>query len=262
MNKAAPTQTVPALEMRGVAVNSIRTPHLVTVAAADWTVAPGDFWVIGGLHGSGKGDLLMLAAGMMAPASGEFFLFGNAMPIFSGERLGQRLRAGLVFAGGNLLNHLTVAENIALPLRYHRDLPEAAAQAEVRELLDLTGLADWADSTPGAIPLDWRKRAGLARALILRPEVLLLDNPLAGLDGRQGAWWLNFLGELSHGLDWMKGRPVTLAATTLDFRPWRNCARQFAVLKDKKLVVIGSWAQLEAAGDELVRELAATHSNL
>jgi ABC-type transporter Mla maintaining outer membrane lipid asymmetry ATPase subunit MlaF len=124
-------------------------------------------------------------------------------------------------------------------------------------MLEQTELMPWADNTPGAIARNWRKRAGLARALVLKPEVLLLDNPLGGLDSRHRAWWLNFLGQVSKGCELTDGRPVTLVVTTDDFRPWRNCARQFAVLKNKRLVVLGSWEQLEAANDELVRELSA-----
>ena len=123
-------------------------------------------------------------------------------------------------------------------------------------MLELTELSPWADSTPGALARNWRKRAGLARALILRPDVLLLDNPIAGLDSRQRGWWLNFLGELSKGCELTGGKPMTLVVTTNGFSPWRNLGRQFAVLKDKRLIVLGGWEQVAAADDELVRELS------
>ena len=125
-------------------------------------------------------------------------------------------------------------------------------------MLELTELAPWADSTPGAMARNWQRRVGLARALMLRPEVLLLDNPLAGLDLRHRAWWLNLLEQLSRGHEWMNGRPVTLVATTNDLRLWPGHTRQFAILKDKRLVVLGDWAKVEGAADELVRELMAT----
>ena len=179
------------------------------------------------------------------------------MPIFEDERLEERLRLGFVFDGGQLFNHLTVSENIALPLRYHRNLSRAQAEEETQRMLDLTELAPWADSTPGAIGRNWQKRVGLARALMLRPEVLLLDNPLAGLDLRHRAWWLNFLEQLNRGHNWMNGRATTLIVTADDLRPWRKRARQFAVLKEKRFVVLGSWEQVEAATDEQVRELLA-----
>ena len=96
---------------------------------------------------------------------------------------------------------------------------------------------------------------------MLQPDLLLLNNPLSGLDLRHRKWWLNFLGELSRGGALTNGKPVTLVVTADDFSPWRNCARQFAILKNKRLTVLGSWAQVEAASDELVRELSATSAS-
>ena len=251
------TTTRPALEMRGVAVNSMRDPDAVVMEDVNWSVAPGDFWVIGGLQGSGKSDFMLTTGGLMAPAAGAYWFQGEEMPIFEENRLSERLRLGFVFDGGQLFNHLTVLENVALPLRYHRNLSRAGAESEVRTLLELTELAPWADSTPGAIARSWQKRAGLARALMLRPEVLLLDNPLAGLDWRHRRWWLNFLVQLSQGHEWLRGRPATLIVAAADLSPWRGCARQFAILKNRRFAVIGSWDQVEASPDESVRELLA-----
>jgi len=255
MSESTVIATGCAIEMRGVSIGSIRDLSTVVVEDVNWSVAPGDFWAIGGLQGSGKSDFLMLTGGMMAPVSGTYCFFGQEMPIFEDQRLAERLRLGLVFENGQLFNHLTVSENIALPLRYHKDLTEADAGAEVQKILDFTELAPLADSTPGAIARNWQRRVGLARALMLRPEVLLLDNPLAGLDLRHRAWWLNVLGQLSRGHDWMNGRPMTLVVTTNDLRLWRGYARQFAILKDKRFVVLGDWARVETANDEMVREL-------
>jgi ABC-type transporter Mla maintaining outer membrane lipid asymmetry ATPase subunit MlaF len=183
------------------------------------------------------------------------------MPIFEDTRLPERLRLGLVFDGGQLLNHLTVAENIALPLRYHQNLDKAGAAEQVRRVLELTDLAPWADSTPGAIGRNWQKRAGLARALMLNPEVLLIDNPLGGLDMRHRWWWLELLERLSKGCEWTGGRPMTLVVTADDLRPWRKRARQFAMLKGKQFLVLGTWEQAEAANDEQVREMIASGSS-
>lgn len=245
------------IDMHDVAAGSMRDVSLVVAEDVNWSVRAGDFWVLGGLQGSGKTDFLMMAASLIAPIAGKYFFMGEEMPIFEEDRLATRLRLGLVFDGGQLFNHLTVAENVALPLRYHRNLTESQAEREVQRLLELAELAEWADSTPGAIGRNWRKRVGLVRALILKPEVLLLDNPLAGLDLRHGNWWLNFLTQLCRGHEYLDNRAVTLAATADDLRPWRMRASQFAVLKDKRFTVLGTREQLEAASDELVRELLA-----
>lgn len=251
---------VPPIEMRGVAVGAMRDQSTLVVEQVDWTVKPGDYWVIAGLQGSGKSDFLIMTAGLMAPVSGEYRLFGEEMPIFEESRLAERLRLGLVFESGQLFNHLTVWENIALPLRYHQNLSKADAVAEVQPFLEAMELAEWADSTPGAIARNWQKRVGLARALILQPEILLLDSPLVGLDLRHLHWWMGFLDALAQGHQLLGGKPLTLVVTTADLRPWKGRLHRFATLRNKRFAALGGWSEIEAASDELVRELLMTEA--
>ena len=132
---------------------------------------------------------------------------------------------------------------------------DAEIAAVVHHKLELVGLADAGHKKPGELSGGMRKRAGLARALALKPEVLLVDNPLAGLDRRHVHWWLGFLDQLSSGHKLMQSRPVTLVVTASDSGPWKGHARQFAVLRNHSFVALGAWEQLEAAGEELLREL-------
>lgn len=233
----APT-TQPVIEMTGVAAVALRDADAVVVEGVDWTVAAGDFWAVGGRAGSGKSDFLMMTGGLLTPLRGRCRIFGDDLPIFEEERLEQRLRLGFVFDGGHLFNNLTVAENVALPLRYHAESTAAEIAAHVERLLAATELTPWTNSTPGTMGRNWQKRVGLARALALAPEVLLVDNPLGGADAQHTAWWLEFLGRLSAGDDLMPGkRAVTLVVTADDLQPWRNRARQFAVLRDGRFEV-------------------------
>ncbi len=248
-------QRTPVIRMDNVTLGSMADPGRTVAEQIQWTVRAGDFWVLAGLQGSGKSDFLMMTGGVMAPLSGSYFLFGEEMPIFDDARLKQRLRLGLVFDSGQLLNHLTVAENVALPLRYHRNLPAVEARPEVSRFLEALELEPWADSTPGAVGRNWHKRVGLARALVLQPEVLLIDNPLGGLDLRHTGWWLSFLDELSRGHPLLEGRPLTLVVTTANLRLWRGRARQFAVLRRQRVSVLGTWEQVESAQQDLLREL-------
>jgi ABC-type transporter Mla maintaining outer membrane lipid asymmetry ATPase subunit MlaF len=246
---------IPVIEMTGVTAGAMHDPNSTIAEGVNWTVNSGDYWVVAGLHGSGKSDFLMLTGGLMAPRQGCYRFFGQEMPIFEEARMQERLRLGLVFDGGRLFNHLTVAENVALPLRYHQNLGPREGLAAVSELLECTELAPWAGTHPGALGRWWQKRAGLARALALKPEVLLVDNPLAGLDPHHVQWWLAFLDQLSKGHPLMGGRPMTLVVAAPDFRPWKGHARQFALLKERTFSVLGHWGQVEAASSESMQQL-------
>src|SRR5438552_18661907 len=118
-------QTEPIIEMQEVAVGSMRDQTLLVAEEINWTVAAGDYWVVAGLQGSGKSDFLMMTGGLMPPVAGAYTLFGEPMPIFEEARLKERLQLGLAFETGQLFNQLTVAQNIALPLRYHENLRQA-----------------------------------------------------------------------------------------------------------------------------------------
>jgi ABC-type transporter Mla maintaining outer membrane lipid asymmetry ATPase subunit MlaF len=257
MDVSSPNPPETVIEMTAVSTGAMHDPNALAVEDVNWRVAAGDYWVVAGLHGSGKSDFLMMTAGLMPPTRGNYRLYGTEMPIFGEAHLSTRLRLGLVFDGGQLFNHLTLAENVALPLRYHRNLTLAEAEGEVETMLQLTELKPWANRKPDAVGRNWQKRAGLARALMLRPDVLLLDNPLTGLDLRTMSWWLNFLDQLSAGHMLLAGRSMTLIVTAADLRPWQGRARQFAVLKGKQFVVLGSRTELALATDPLVQEMLA-----
>ena len=245
------------IEMREVSVGAMRDIGFIVLEDVNWSVARGEFWVVAGPEHSGKSDFLMLAAGLMAPVKGECKLLDTETRAFGEAQLADRLHVGFVFAGGQLFNQLTVRENVMLPLQYHHNLTPAAAAQDAQALLELLELTPLADITPPHVGDNWRQRVALARALILKPKVLLLDNPLAGLGARHLHWWLRFLDRLSHGHDWCGGQPMTIVATTDDLRPWRNPDRKFALLRDKKFVPLGSWNEVELANDPVVKELMA-----
>jgi ABC-type transporter Mla maintaining outer membrane lipid asymmetry ATPase subunit MlaF len=255
-DEAAKLAPPPIIEMREVAAGSMRDLETAAVENVNWTVAARDYWVIGGLQGSGKSDFLAMTGGLMPLLRGDYRLFGEPMPIFDEPRLPTRLRMGLVFETGQLFNHLTIRENVALPLRYHKNLSKAAVFDRTGALLEALELGPFANSTPGALALNWRKRAALGRALILEPDLLLLDSPVFGLDLRQLNWWLAFMDELWRGHK-LLARPITLVVTATDLRPWRGRAHQFAILREHRLSVLGTWQQLETASSELVSELLA-----
>src|SRR5207245_6850174 len=141
----------PVIEMENVSVGAMRDQSTMVVEEINWTVAAGDYWVVAGLQGAGKSDFLMMTGGLMSPTAGHYRLFGETMPIFEEARLKERLRLGLVFDGGQLFNHLTVSENVALPLQYHHNLSKTEVEEKVQAILEAFELGHWEDSTPGAI---------------------------------------------------------------------------------------------------------------
>lgn len=258
MSESSSNPNPVALAMRGVTVSSLHDPAVAVAREVDWTVRTGEFWVVAGPQRSGKTALLMLAGGLTSPAEGTYYFLGEPMPIFEEERLAHRLKLGFVFDGGQLFNRMTVAENVALPLRYHENLQRTATGSRVRELMALLELREFAHQLPASLARNWQRRAGLARALMLRPEVLLVDNPLGGLDARHATWWLNFLEQLCAGHSFMGGRPMTIIVTTDDLPRVAGGLRtpcRLAVLNEEQFRVVGDREQLFASRDPWVREL-------
>jgi phospholipid/cholesterol/gamma-HCH transport system ATP-binding protein len=212
----------------------------VLVAAVDWVVMPGEYWVIGGPHGSGKTDLLMTAAGLHRPDGGFLRLFGqDPAQLSEAEALKQRTRIGFVFkGGGRMFVDLTVAENIALPLCYHHGWSTEQAREEVQAMLELTKLTALAAETAHSLRPDLRQRVGLARALALKPEVLFLDEPAAGLEAGHRNWWRDFLGRLSDGSAFGAGQKTTVIVATSDFSLWHEDKRRYALVKDKRWQIL------------------------
>ena len=252
-SSAAPT----LIELDDVAVSRTHAWEDVSVEGVCWQIRAGDYWVVSGLAGAGKSDLLSTAAGLMPPLRGVLRLFGrDVAQLDEDELVRERLRAGIVFAeSGRLLQELTLAQNIALPLRYHRDLSDEKTDEEVARILELTNLEPLANRLPGSVGRSGCHRAALARALIMRPEVLFLDEPLRGLDRRETRWWLDMLGELRRGHPLLGRHHLTLAVVTEDLAPWMDHAEKFGLINERRWTLLGNQADVRARSEPLLREL-------
>lgn len=149
----------------------------------DLTVAEGEILTIMGGSGSGKSVLLRLLAGLIKPNRGEIRIHGtDIVPLDEDEMLSVRQRMGVVFQQAALFDSMSVAENIAYPLREHVMLEEEAIQQRVAELLNIVGLPGIQQKYPAELSGGMRKRVGIARALALKPALVLYDEPTSGLD--------------------------------------------------------------------------------
>ncbi len=149
----------------------------------DFAVRPGEIFGILGNSGCGKSTLLKNLIGIFSPLRGRITLLGEELdPAKPDAFLKLMTRIGVTYQGGALFGSMTVAENVALPLELHTNKRKAEIRETVREKLALVDLADFGDFLPGELSGGMRKRAGLARAIALDPQLLFFDEPSAGLD--------------------------------------------------------------------------------
>lgn len=146
-------------------------------------VARGEIFVILGGSGCGKSTLLKHMIGLYAPAEGDIRIGGRSIVRASGKaRAALVRRFGVMYQSGALFGSMTLLENVCLPLEEFTDLNREARELIARMKLSLVGLADSADRMPSELSGGMKKRAAIARAMALDPEILFLDEPSAGLD--------------------------------------------------------------------------------
>jgi phospholipid/cholesterol/gamma-HCH transport system ATP-binding protein len=179
---------MPTVEERGVVV-SIRGltksfGDLHVLRGVDLDVFAAENVVVLGRSGSGKSVLIKIVVGLVAPDAGVVLLLGENVHTVDRRRLDAlRRRVGFSFQGSALYDSMTVAQNLEFPLTMN--LPELGAaevRDRIREALEAVGLLEWAERLPADLSGGQRKRIGIARTLILRPEIVLYDEPTAGLD--------------------------------------------------------------------------------
>ena len=173
-----------ALEVRNV---FFQIDHRVIFQNLSFSLRRGEALLILGASGSGKSLLLKICAGLIIPEEGKVTLGGMDLALVSKETL-QDLRAkvGFVFQNSALISNMAIYDNVALPLRYHMKGNGEEVQARVEEKMSLFGVhQDIYRSIPAQLSLEMHRRAALARAFILDPELLLLDQPTGGLESEK-----------------------------------------------------------------------------
>ncbi len=201
----------------------------------DLEVRYGEVLGVVGASGTGKSVLLRAVVGLMKPAAGSVEVLGHDISrLGAAERREIESRTGVLFQDGALFSSLTVAQNVQVPLREHTSLPQDVIDEITAVKLGMVGLPpEAACKYPSELSGGMRKRAGLARALALDPEIVCLDEPTAGLDPIGAAAFDGLVRRLQRNL----GITVFMVTHDLDSL-WAICDR-IAVLAEKQVLVVG-----------------------
>jgi len=204
--------------------------------------------VVIGRSGVGKSTLLRCMLGLEKPQSGSILVDGADITRISGAELNLiRRDFGMLFQGAALFNSMTVGENVAFPMRRHRDYDEETIRAKVSEKLEMVELGGCEDMMPAELSGGMKKRAGLARALALDPKCLFFDEPVEGLDPIIAGG----IEELILKLKEVSG--MTILIVTHDLLHGFNVADKVIMLKEGKMVAMETPAEIMQSKDEYVR---------
>jgi phospholipid/cholesterol/gamma-HCH transport system ATP-binding protein len=215
----------------------------------DLDVASGEIVAVMGPSGTGKSVLLLNLIGLMSPDSGEVDIDGvqvNRLP--ERELLKFRRNVGYLFQDSALYDFMTVEENLAFPLKEHTQLKPAQVKDKVREFLGMVDMGDAGGKYPSQLSGGMRKRAGLARAMVMGPSVLLCDEPTSGLDPVRSRDISSLIRALSKKLG------CTTVITTHDVKNVFLCADRAMVLHAGRIVAQGVQEELRASMDPFVKE--------
>lgn len=211
-------------------------------------VPVGSVTAVLGPSGSGKSTLLAALTGELAPAAGHVRVFGDDVPRASRELLAMRKRIGVLLQGNGLLTDLTAAENVALPLRTHTDLPDEVIASLVEMKLHAVGLRASGDLYPRELSGGMARRVALARALALDPPLMIYDEPLTGLDPIASGVIMSLISRLNRTLG------LTSIIVTHHVHETLPVADHAIVIANGRIVFDGTPAELQATDDALVRQ--------
>jgi len=247
------TESTPAVELRHVskAFGDLRVLDDVSLS-----VPAGRAVCILGRSGTGKSVTLKHIVGLLAPDSGQVLVEGEDITLLRGADLARvRKRMGLLFQNAALFDSISVGENVAFPLRRHTRLKDEEIRARAQDLLSQVGLEREYDKMPADLSGGMKKRAGLARALVLEPPIVLADEPSAGLDPITA-------GEIDALLVALNDRAgTTLIVVTHNIPSARVIGDELVFLHEGRILARGDAASLDRSEIPLVRQFMSSESS-
>jgi phospholipid/cholesterol/gamma-HCH transport system ATP-binding protein len=214
------------------------------------SVSRGETLAVLGRSGTGKSVLLRLIIGLEKPDTGSVCIHGQDIVGLALDRMGEiRKKMGYLFQHAALYDSLTVGGNVAFPMEHHRrDLSKAERDDRVKQLLAEVGMEGDIDKMPSDISGGMQKRVGLVRALALEPEILLLDEPTAGLDPISSAEFNELILKLQ------RERQIASIVVTHDLHSAKAIAGRLALLNEGNVVIEGTFSDLQQSDIGFVKE--------
>ncbi len=212
-------------------------------------VSKGETMTIIGGSGTGKSVMLKMLLGLVKPDKGDIYFDGKSVfEMTHDELITMRKRVGMLFQGAALFDSLSVADNVAYPLREHFKYDEAKITKIVEEKLDVVGLKDTEDKMPSDLSGGMKKRVGLARAIATDAEVILYDEPTTGLDPTN----TNRIDDLIVSLQ--ERFKITSLVVTHDMQSAFQVSDRLALIYDKKIEFVGTVDEVKASDNKIVMQ--------
>jgi phospholipid/cholesterol/gamma-HCH transport system ATP-binding protein len=212
-------------------------------------VGQGETLSVLGRSGTGKSVLLKLIIGLHKPDSGSIRVNGEDVTKLKLKKLNEvRKKVGFLFQQAALYDSLSIEDNVGFPLRRHSSMSDEERRKRVRELLASVGMDKDAHKLPGELSGGMQKRVGLARALALEPDILLFDEPTAGLDPITAAEIDDLILRLQ------KERRMTSVVVTHDIHSARAVSDRVALMRDGQVVIEGAFEDLQKSRDPFVMQ--------
>lgn len=213
------------------------------------TIQTGETMVVIGRSGVGKTVLLKSIIGLLKPDSGEVLIDGQDITKLEGKELDKiRLKFGMLFQGSALFDSLTVKENVGFSLKEHTRQTDEQIDQQVKEALDLVGLTGIESLMPAELSGGMKKRVGFARAICMKPDIILYDEPTTGVDPIMADATNELIMKLHDRLK------ITAIAVTHDMTSAYKIADRIAMLYNGKIVALGTPEQIKKTTDPVVHQ--------